>query len=454
MTAPAASQPLAAAARGGRGLDRLELQLLGAVGLALASLTAVAVLIVRATPGFAWVGPFGLAVGFVVIAGASCVAIFVLVSAARTALHQRLEAMREAARELGGGDLAVLVPEGRDDLGSLGVSLNAMSARVARLLSAQRDLLSGVSHELRSPLARISVALELIEMGRSADDAELTSLVEGIREEVSLLEHHISRLLEAQRVSSKRVLLRRRPLALDALVERVVDRERLRLAQLGWQLELELGAGRAELLGDQNALDRVVSTLIENAIQHAGIDLAAEVDPAGAPPPPTLRVETSADSAGLVVRVCDRGPGLTDAQCAAAFEPFFRIDSSRSTRTGGTGLGLYLARTICEAHGGTAVARPRPGGGLIVELCLQPRGQADHKETLRVALDTRTLAKHAAAAADLQGSPPSRDASVGLGQEAGSLAERSADDVLPGPLPVAAAGRVPTMIEHRLPEHK
>jgi signal transduction histidine kinase len=405
VDAPAeAERPAKASRESPRRIDRLELLLLGWVALAIAALTAAAVLVVRVTPGFEWRGPLGLAVVFIALAGASTLAMFGHVSSARAALHRRLELMRDAARELGGGDLSVQVPEGRDNLGSLGISLNAMSARVARLLSAQRDLLSGVSHELRSPLARISVALELIEMGRGDADPELSGLVEGIREEVSLLEHHISRLLEAQRVSSKRVLLRRRPLALDGLVERVVDRERLRLQQLGWELELELGAGGAELLGDQNALDRVVSTLIENAIQHAGRDPEAAPDA----PPPSLRVETLATASGLYVRVLDRGPGLSEEQCAAAFEPFFRIDSSRSTRTGGTGLGLYLARTICEAHGGSASARPRPGGGLLIELFLRARGAADLKETMRVSLDKATLQRNGAAAAKLESAPLKR----------------------------------------------
>jgi signal transduction histidine kinase len=388
-----------------QGTSRLDLQLLGLAALALASAAAAAALVVRGAAGFHWTGPLGLAVGFVALCALSAVGSYVVVGRARTALRRRTRAMREVARELGGGDLTVTLPEGEDDLGSLARSMNAMSARIARLLQAQRDLLSGVSHELRSPLARISVALELIEMGRAEGDPELTELVEGVREEVTLLERHISRLLEAQRVSSRRVLLKRRPLVLDELVASIVARERNRLDRLGWRHHLELAADHAEVLGDENALDRVISTLIENAIQHAGPrgeDAAATPETArfttgGGPDPaapktsPSLRVQTGIDAGGLYVRVMDRGPGLTAEQCAAAFEPFARIDSSRSSRTGGTGLGLYLARTICEAHGGSASAHPRPGGGLVVELRLPRRGQKDLKETMRVSLDAGLL---------------------------------------------------------------
>lgn len=407
MTAPRD----AAASPRPHGFDRLELQLLSLSAFGLATAAAAAALVVRGSPGFQWAGPLGLAVAFVVMTACCLVATYVVVGRARAALHRRTRAMREAARELGGGDLTITLDEAEDDLGSLARSMNAMSSRIARLLQAQRDLLSGVSHELRSPLARISVALELLEMGRGEQDPELAELIEGLREEVDLLERHISRLLEAQRVSSRRVLLKRRALVLDDLVAAVVARERNRLDRLGWRHHLELGATEAEVLGDENALDRVLSTLIENAIRHAGPEVDVEASPSdtrrfaagdaaddaspgdAAQRSPSLLVQTGVDAGGLFIRVMDRGPGLTAEQCALAFEPFARIDSSRSTRTGGTGLGLYLARTICEAHGGSAAAHPRPGGGLTIELRLPLRGQKDLKETMRVSLDPALIAR-------------------------------------------------------------
>lgn len=388
-----------------RGTDRLDQQLLGLAAFGLATTAAAAALVVRGSVGFRWDGPLGMAVVFVGSAAATTVALYVVVGRARASLHERTRAMREAARELGGGDLAVNLPEGDDDLGSLARSMNAMSTRIARLLQAQRDLLSGVSHELRSPLARISIALELIEMGRE-EDQDLRELIEGLREEVDLLERHISRLLEAQRVSSKRVLLKRKAVVLDELLAAIFARERNRLDRLGWRYSLELGAPEREVLGDANALDRIFSTLIENAIRHAGPrtedEIGAETarfvagggeDPAAPKTSPSLRIETGDDEGGLYVRVMDRGPGLTPEQCAVAFEPFARIDSSRSSRTGGTGLGLYLARTIAEAHGGSASALPRPGGGLIVEVRLPSRGQKDLKETMRVSMSEELLGR-------------------------------------------------------------
>ncbi|MCO4760428.1 MAG: HAMP domain-containing histidine kinase [Myxococcales bacterium] len=402
--------------------------------LGLSAAGAAGALVVRVGGGLQ--GYNVLIVGLMMLAAASVVGYYVLVTLARQRLHERLTLIRDAAHELGGGDLSVEVPEGADDLGALGASLNTMRGRVARLMTAQRELLSGVSHELRSPLARILVAVELIEMElEGEDDHELTT---GIREEVALLERHISRLIEAQRVTRDRVVLTRKPLMLDSLIKRVLDRDRLRLEQLGWRVSTSLQAPEAEVFGDENALDRVLSTLIENAIRHAAapgaeaayvgsfepnaavpnaaVPNAAELaepstaaskdestaaesdiaedtsdgkDSAGGPSPadewqPSLRLESQLVDSGVLIAVMDRGPGLTDEQCARVFEPFFRGDRSRSSATGGTGLGMYLTRNILKAHGGDVLAHPRDGGGLVVELRLPVRGTKQMKETMRV----------------------------------------------------------------------
>ena len=173
-------------------------------------------------------------------------------------------------------------------------------------------------------------------------------------------------------------------MALDALILNVLNRERHRLDQLGWTVETDLQLPAARLMGDENSLDRAMSTLVENAVLHAGDGFADD----GRAVQRILRVETSADEAGrAVVRLLDRGPGLTPEQCLQVFEAFFRIDRSRSTHTGGTGLGLYLVKRIAEAHGGTARAMPRPGGGLITEVRLPLKGsRREVQQTTRMAI--------------------------------------------------------------------
>ncbi|MFZ4577540.1 MAG: ATP-binding protein [Myxococcota bacterium] len=331
-------------------------------------------------------------VGLLAVAGFLVGVMLSVALGASHAVGARVRQLREIAGDLGSGDLSVRAPvEPFDDLGSLGLALNAMADRVARVLQAQKDLLSGVSHELRSPLARIAVALELIRQDFEAARAAAPGgenrrreagpqLLTDILEEVALLERHIQRLLEAQRVGVDRVLVQRANIVLDELTATVLRREQNRLDEQGFVVEAQFGAPGLVLSGDANALDRVLSTLIQNVIEHTADSSA----PSGTQAARSLRVETERAGAELVVRVLDRGPGLTPEQCSRVFEAFYRTDASRTRNTGGTGLGLYVVKKLTEAHGGSARATPRPGGGLMIELRLPLPGVKMAKETVRM----------------------------------------------------------------------
>lgn len=307
-------------------------------------------------------------------------------------LRERTRILREAALEIGLGDLSVRAPiEPLDDLGALGQSLNAMAERIARMLQAQRDLLAGISHELRSPLARMEVAMELIRIelegararapeGKDRRRNAGEELLEEMHEEVRLLEEHIGRLLEAQRVGMERVLLHRGDVDLDALAQTVLRRERHRLERLGFVFELTLDSLGSVVSGDANALDRVISTLIENAIRYASTDTAID----GQPCPPSLQIETNRDPRGAILRVMDRGPGLTAEECTRVFEAFYRSPRARAQIAQGSGLGLFLVKRTVAAHGGSVSAMPRPGGGLIVEIHLPVIGQTELRETVKI----------------------------------------------------------------------
>jgi signal transduction histidine kinase len=335
-----------------------------------------------------------IVVGLLAVAGFLVGVMLSVALGASHAVGARVRQLREIAGDLGSGDLSVRAPiEPFDDLGSLGLALNAMADRVARVLQAQKDLLSGVSHELRSPLARIAVALELIRQEFEAARAAAPGgenrrreagpqLLTDILEEVALLERHIQRLLEAQRVGVDRVLVQRANIVLDELAATVLRREQNRLDEQGFVVEAQFGAPGQVLSGDANALDRVLSTLIQNVIEHTADSSA----PSGTQAAKSLRVETERVGAELVVRVLDRGPGLTPEQCSRVFEAFYRTDASRTRNTGGTGLGLYVVKKLTEAHGGSARAIPRPGGGLMIELRLPLPGVKMAKETVRMKL--------------------------------------------------------------------
>jgi signal transduction histidine kinase len=365
------------------GLSRGEWGVVGVAAAGLVAIATAAVIAVRQPDHLvAW-----CLVVLLIVAGCAIAGLLVMSLSFSQRIAIRVRVLREVAQELGGGDFGVRAPaEPNDDLGALGLSLNTMADRIARVLKAQKDLLAGISHELRSPLARIQVAIELIrielEGGRAQapdgnDRRKSTgeSLLNEIQEEVGLLERHIRRLLEAQRVGQDKTLVQREPVPVDALLRKVVERDRNRLDHLGFQVELELALGDAAVSGDSNALDRVVSTLIENVVQHASDGGSARA----------IRVESVRDELGALVRVHDHGAGLPTAECVRVFDAFYRADPSRNNETGGTGLGLYLVRKICEAHGGSARAYPRQGGGLTVELRLPLPGRRELKETVKVA---------------------------------------------------------------------
>jgi two-component system sensor histidine kinase CpxA len=340
------------------------------IGIALVALLALAAIAVGSARGLASPGLLVL----LLLAGAAVAGLLVVALTHVQRARARVRQLREIAAEIGLGDLTIRAPiEPADDLGRMGLSLNQMSERVARVLQAQKDLLAGVSHELRSPLARMEVALELLRQ-EVADDrrAQVDALLVELHEEVALLERHVERLLETQRVGVDRVLVRREELAIDVLVETVLRREHHRLCERGFTVERDLQAGQALLAGDDNALDRVLSTLVENVLRYAAVGRS-------------LRLETARDGDQVRVRVLDRGPGLREEDCARVFEAYFRADRSRTEATGGTGLGMYLVKRIVEAHGGTVGARPREGGGLVVELTLPLLALRDQKATVRMA---------------------------------------------------------------------
>ena len=381
------AQPIARPQLAPLGLARGEIVAIAVTIATLSALGAAAVTVWQSRmtlAGTELAALFAAAVGTAVLLGTSLTL--------TQGLRERARILRETAVEIGLGDLSVRAPiEPFDDLGALGQSLNAMAERIARMLQAQRDLLAGISHELRSPLARIEVALELIRIeldrerarapqGKDRRRNEGEELLQELHEEVRLLEEHIGRLLEAQRVGMDRVLLHRGEVDIDSLTQTVLRRERHRLERLGFQFELTLDSLGSVVSGDANALDRVLSTLIENAIRYAAEDTSV----GGVPCPPQLQIETNRDANGAIIRVMDRGPGLSEDECTRVFEAFYRSPSARARIAIGSGLGLFLVKRTVEAHNGTVRAVAREGGGLIIEIRLPVIGQTELSETVKI----------------------------------------------------------------------
>jgi signal transduction histidine kinase len=253
-------------------------------------------------------------------------------------LTRRLERLRSRVEDLGRGDLAARAAvEGRDEVADLARSFNRAAERIQALVEGQRRQLAFASHELRSPLARLRLALEMMK----GDDAVRA----GAERDVAELDTLIGELLEASRLEA--VGASGRSEALDLLGLVAEEASRTGAAVTGEPVELR---------GDPHLLRRLVRNLLENARRHAA---GSEVE---------ARVERSGNGARLVV--ADRGPGVPESERERIFEPFYRPPGASETGIG-YGLGLALVRQIARAHGGEARCLGREGGGTELEVVLR-----------------------------------------------------------------------------------
>lgn len=271
------------------------------------------------------------------------------------AVARPLERLTATARALGGGDLSARTGLLRsDEIGELARAMDEMAARLERILAHERELLANISHELRTPMARIRVALAL-----QAEEGGLGPFLEGVEDDLAELEALVADVLTSARLdlSEGEAGFAIRPVSLDVPALLDAARARFERRHPGRDLRIAVAAGLPAPRGDEALVRRVVDNLLENAARYsdapAVIELAVERDPAG-----------------LAVSVADRGVGLAEADLPRLFEPFFRADRSRARATGGVGLGLTLCRRIVEAHGGRIEGQPRPGGGAVFRFTL------------------------------------------------------------------------------------
>lgn len=254
-----------------------------------------------------------------------------------------LSKLADAASLAARGETVPRVPEaGPDDVRNAAQAFNAMTDQVTRTLESQRQLLSAVGHDLRTPITALRINLEFVE------DAELR---ERLQKNVDELQELTEAVLSAARGTGGEV---RRQIDLSSLVESVCAD----LDDLGEPV-VWMGHAAAPLCCRANEVRRAVRNLIENAVTYGE---KAEVS-----------IRESPDVYEVVVD--DNGPGIPTEDRARVFEPFVRLEGSRNEDTGGTGLGLTLVKAIAEGHGGRVVLEDRPGGGL--RACLRlPRQTA------------------------------------------------------------------------------
>jgi signal transduction histidine kinase len=279
-------------------------------------------------------------------------------------LTQRLEALQRGVERWGSGDLSARVSvQGQDEVAFLAARFNNAAERIETLmdsqkalLSAHKNLLANASHELRSPLTRIRMGLELM----SADIASPQRLE--ISRSITELDQLIDEILLASRLDSGQT--DNEPmevLDLTGLAAEECSRVQAELtAELGHQAGTD-NAHSLQLRGSPRLLRRLLRNLLENARRYSDGDVTLALSHGGSTAQPTA-----------VIRVSDHGPGVPANQRERIFEPFYRLPGA-SERDGGVGLGLALVKSIAERHGGRVRCEDNPGGGasFVVELPIQ-----------------------------------------------------------------------------------
>lgn len=249
-------------------------------------------------------------------------------------LTLRLEALQRSVQKFGEGDLSVRVPEGgQDEVADLARQFNAAAARVEALVKSHKSLLANASHELRSPLTRIRMGLELMG-GQQPSPAFREEILRNIAE----LDQLVDEILLASRLDAREA---------DVGTVELVDLIGLAAEECARvDADLDVSSDSVNVRGVSKLLRRAIRNLLENARRYS----AGEI---------TLAVECRQGHAE--VRVCDRGPGVPATHRERIFEPFYRLPGA-SERAGGVGLGLALVRSIAGRHNGTVHCEDRPDG--------------------------------------------------------------------------------------------
>ena len=256
-------------------------------------------------------------------------------------LTRRLESLKQGVEAFGAGALHQRVAEdGQDEVAAVGVSFNRAATRIEALVRSHQSLLANASHELRSPLARLKMAVQMLE---DAGPAQRPALRREIHTNIAELDALVEEVLLAGRLDATTALDARESVDILGL-----------LAEEAARVGAEVQGDNVQLQADERLLRRALRNLLENAKRYGGDVIHASVEKRG----------------GQVrVRVCDRGPGVPAAYRERIFEAFFRLPG-HAEREGGVGLGLSLVRQIAERHGGRVRCEPRAGGGscFVLEL--------------------------------------------------------------------------------------
>jgi len=266
-----------------------------------------------------------------------------------------IDRLRQATREMAAGDLSVrMLPrmKGRqDDLALLAADFDTMAERVQSLLESKQQLLRDVSHELRSPLTRLQLALSLAKRQDGGADRQLTR----IANEADRLEQLIARILKLVRLERPGSAFQGVPVDVGKLLELIAQDVTIEAEARSCTVSIHTDAG-LEVAGDPELLRNAFENVIRNAVRYG--------------PPGSAVVITAGRRDSIEIAVRDRGPGVPEKDLKLIFEPFYRVDAARDRAGGGEGLGLAIAARAIAVHGGSIEARNVPEGGLEISMRL------------------------------------------------------------------------------------
>lgn len=271
-------------------------------------------------------------------------------------LTSPIRKLRQATQKLAGGDLQTRVPGGvsrrRDELADLARDFNDMAERIESLVTTQQRLNRDISHELRSPLARLNVALEI---AKQKSNPESAPVLDRIETESNRLNEMISRLLILAKLESGSEVIEPVRIDLAELVRDVAEDADFE-AQANGKFVKVSTADSCPVMGSENLLRSAVENVLRNAVRYTAERTVVDVS-------------LKSNNGHALLQISDHGGGVPEEELANLFRPFYRVGEARERKTGGIGLGLAIAERAVKAHKGTIAAR-NSGDGLVVEIQL------------------------------------------------------------------------------------
>lgn len=266
-------------------------------------------------------------------------------------ISRSISRLTQATEQIAEGQFDIAIPiKRRDELGRLGQGINRMAARLASYVTGQKRFLGDIAHELCSPIARIQVALGILE--QRADEKQ-KAYVADVREEVEQMSGLVNELLAFSKAGLQPKEIKLQPVSLVAIVRRVLERESLEKPSVEVSIDESF-----RVMAEPELLTRAVANVVRNARRYAGTS-------------GPISITAAAQDNRVSLSIADTGPGVPPDALDHLFDPFFRVEPSRSRTTGGVGLGLAIVKTCVEACQGTVRASHHHPHGLQIDFSLR-----------------------------------------------------------------------------------